>query len=172
MNIETQTDIVFDLNAMAIPNPQLERRPTSCGKHGHGQDYIPDDDESVALPPISTIPRQTAVSQTMDSQTMDEIILDVYKKELLVCPLLEFHKEHYTGLPFDAIYLTHLIEPIRQRLNQQLPFPELLRETNAPRTEPLETKIFLKKELHEKELDELPIVNPIFKRMDDAEHYN
>ena len=168
MNTETQTDFVFDLKAI----PKLERRSTSFGKHG--QDYIPeqDDDDLVALPPISTIPRQTAIRQTTDSQTTDEIILDVYNKELLVCPLLEFHKEHYTGLPFDAIYLTHLIEPIRQRLNQLLPFPELLRETNAPRTEPLETNISLKKELDEKDLEELPIFNPVFKRTDDAENYN
>ena len=163
MNTETQTDFVFDLKAI----PKMERRSTSFGKHG--QDYIPeqDDDDSVALPPISTIPRQTAVCQTTD-----DIILDAYNKELLVCPLLEFNKEHYSGLPFDAIYLTHLIEPIRQRLNQQLPFPELLRETNAPRTEPLETKISLKKELDEKDLEELPIFNPVFKRTDDAENYN
>lgn len=165
MNTETQTEFVFDLKAI----PKLERRSTSFGKHG--QDYIPeqDDDDSVALPPISTIPRQTAVCH---SQTTDDIILDAYNKELLVCPLLEFNKEHYSGLPFDAIHLTHLIEPIRQRLNQQLPFPELLRETNAPRTEPLETKISLKKELDEKDLEELPIFNPVFKRTDDAENYN
>ena len=127
-------DNIISYNDYFKNPPPLERITTSCGKH-----CIP-------------------LSEQLDdvSNSKEEIILEAYKQELLVCPGLKFNPDHYSGLLFDAIYLTHLREDIREHLIQKLPFPELIRQTNEI---PLD-------------LDVMPAENPVFKRMDSSQHYN
>lgn len=143
MNTEVTTKSESsEMDQIQIPIPQLARQTTSIGKH-----------ESAQLEPLPM-------------SIEEEIVLDAYNKELLVCPVLEFHRDHYSGLPYDAIYLTHLVEPIRNRLINMLPFPELMRERDR---EPEQVNPIL--ELSEKDLDVMPDQNPVFKRMDDVIHY-
>ena len=115
------------------------------------------------LPP--PIPELTHID-TLAYLRTEEIIHEAYIKELLVCPWLEFKKEHYSGLPYDPIYLTHLSDDIREHLNSKVPGPlKLQRQTNGPPySEP-----FI---LGDDDLDEdMPPTNPVLMRTDSEQHY-
>jgi hypothetical protein len=117
------------------------------------------------LPP--PIPELTHID-TLAYLRTEEIIHEAYRQELLVCPALEFKKEHYSGLPYDPIYLTHLIDDIREHLNSKLPFskPKLERQTNGPAYKGPS----IGDELYNVDHD-MPATNPVFMRMDNEQHY-
>ena len=154
--------------------PKLQRITTTYGKHCT-PGFYQDDYAGAELSPIGKIPRFKAISDdlppipklpSIDSLSLaskKEIILEVYKQELLICPGLEFHEDHYSGLPYDPINLTHLNEDIREHLNSKIPFPELKREVNYPSLANLRDQQLL---------DEMPPENPIFRRMDGMIDYN
>jgi len=113
-------------------------------------------------PPIPELIR----IDTMAYLRTEEIIHEAYMQELLVCPFLEFKKEHYSGMPYDAIYLTHLRDDIREYLNSKVPEPlKLVRQTNGPPySEP-----FI---LGDDDLDDdMPLTNPVLMRTDSEQHY-
>ena len=149
--------------------PKLQRITTTYGKHctpGFYQDeYI----EAAELSPIGKIPRFKAISDDLPPipklplASKKEVILEAYKQEIVVCPGLEFHEDHYSGLPYDPINLTHLNEDIREHLNSKMPFPELKRQINYPSLANLRDDTIL---------DEMPPENPILKRMDGMGDYN
>ena len=105
------------------------------------------------MPPIPKLPLASK----------KEVILEAYKQEIVVCPGLEFHEDHYSGLPYDPINLTHLNEDIREHLNSKMPFPELKRQINYPSLANLRDDTIL---------DEMPPENPILKRLDGMGDYN
>jgi hypothetical protein len=128
--------------------PKLERITSTYGKHSSAGLY--QDEASDDLPPIPKL------------SSKKDIILEAYKQEILVCPGLGFHEDHYSGLPYDPIYLTHLNDDIRDNLNSKLPFPELIRQINYPSLANLRDDSLL---------DEMPAENPIFRRMDGIGDY-
>ena len=115
------------------------------------------------LPP--PIPELTRID-TLAYLRTEEIIHEAYIQELLVCPFLEFKKEHYSGLPYDPIYLTHLRDDIREYLNSKMPEPpKLQRQTNGPSY----SGPFI---LGDDDLDDdMPPTNPVLMRTDSESHY-
>ena len=115
------------------------------------------------LPP--PIPELTRID-TLAYLRTEEIIHEAYIQELLVCPFLEFKKEHYSGLPYDPIYLTPLRDDIREYLNSKMPEPpKLQRQTNGPSY----SGPFI---LGDDDLDDdMPPTNPVLMRTDSESHY-
>ena len=111
------------------------------------------------------IPELTRID-TLEYLRTEEIIHEAYIQELLVCPFLEFKKEHYSGLPYDPIYLTHLRDDIREYLNSKMPEPpKLQRQTNGPSY----SGPFI---LGDDDLDDdMPPTNPVLMRTDSESHY-
>jgi hypothetical protein len=182
---------------MPMPIPPLQRILTTYGKHGTpGANFVDiEEDEDFKLPerPVR-IERQTTTWTGKDGELVynlpkysnsfvssicdndlpppihntEELIQEAYRQELLVCPGLEFKREHYSGLPYDPIYLTHLIDEIREHLESKMPFPKpkLERQTNGPSY----SGPSIGDELYNLE-DDMPPTNPVFMRMDSESHY-
>ena len=174
-NIPSNT-ISYNECFMNNSQPKLERITSTYGKHSHARlDSLEDDGLQIyrLTEIIEKTPQHYSnnlISNIYDNDlppipklpSKKEIILEVYKQELVVCPGLEFHEDHYSGLPYDPINLTHLNEDIREHLNSKMPFPELKRQVNYPSLANL-TDVSI--------LDEMPAENPIFRRMDSAKDY-
>jgi hypothetical protein len=113
------------------------------------------------LPP--PIPELTRIDTFAYLRT-EEIIHEAYIQELLVCPFLEFKKEHYSGMPYDPIYLTHLRDDIREHLNSKMPEPpKLQRQTNGPS--------YSGPSIGDELEDDMPPTNPVFMRTDSEQYY-
>lgn len=159
-----------------IPLPKLQRTTTTYGKHcTPGYDVEIDEDTEFLLPPLSVLERQTTTWPGKDKETIEEneptpaasteeLIQQAYNEELLVCPGLEFNIEHYSGLPYDPINLTHLHENVREYLASKLPYPpKLERQTNGlPYSGPSLSR--------DDDLHDMP-PSPLLVRTDSERHY-
>jgi hypothetical protein len=164
VNIEDEVDFKLP------PDPvRIERQTTTwTGKDGEIVYNLPQYSNSFVssicdndLPP--PIPELTRID-TLAYLRTEEIIHEAYIQELLVCPWLEFKKEHYSGLPYDPIYLTHLNDNIREHLNSKLPEPpKLVRQINGPS--------YSGPSIGDELEDDMPPTNPVFMRMDSEQHY-
>ena len=159
VNIEDEADFKLPLGPV-----RLEREvATWIGKDEEPQYFnsfvssICDND----LPP--PIPELTRID-TLEYLRTEEIIHEAYMQELLVCPFLEFKKEHYSGLPYDRIYLTHLNEDIQKDITSKLPGPpKLQRQTNGPS--------YSGPSIGDELEDDMPPTNPVFMRTDSEQYY-
>jgi len=151
----------LDSNTLELsPAPPLERQTaTWIGKDEelqYSNSFVSSICDNDLLSPIPELIR----IDTLAYLRTEEIIHEAYMQELLVCPFLEFKKEHYSGLPYDPINLTHLRDDIREHLNSKMPPPpKLVRQTNGPPYSGPSIE------------DDMPPTNPVFMRMDSEQHY-